>query len=507
VKNRFSILFIIALLMTGFYAQNAAAYCVDPPGDVNGFDGSDVIDVQCSILTTLWALTGGGKPYPLCVMAAWKRADLNCDEVIDVTDSLLVIQTALNQSFNPIIDADQNGCPDACGDCGNDICNQDAGETCANCEFDCGLCEGSCCELHVGKGCNHSFVQSCVCAIDSFCCNTLWDAGCASLAAEECGLTCPENCGDGTCEAPEHCDNCAEDCGVCTGTCGDEICDALIDENCVNCAADCGVCEGTCCETSTDFGCNNEDVQTCVCNEDPFCCVLGWDPVCVDRAMNACSATCADICGDGSCTPGESCESCSEDCGLCSCDNGVCDYELGETCGNCQTDCGDCIGNCCLNNGSPGCNDLDIQTCVCEKYPTCCNVTWGNICALRASDLCGATCGNNQCGDGICNSVSEGEDANDFESCSSCPTDCGTCPSGCGNGVCAEDENCFDCPDDCSACTGVCYAENNSPGCCYSEIQECVCEKDPACCNTQWDAKCAIRALDGCNATEQECPQ
>ena len=506
MKNRSIIVVFIALLITGFTAHNAAAFCVDPPGDVNGFDGSDVIDVQCSILTTLWSLTGGGKPYPLCVKAAWQRADLNCDEIVDVTDSLLVIQTALNQSFNPIIDADQNGCPDACGACGDNACDQEGGETCANCQFDCGVCEGSCCELHVGTGCNNPFIQSCVCAIDSFCCNTLWDAGCGSLASEECGLTCPENCGDGTCDEPEHCENCPADCGPCEANCGDEICNALAGEDCVTCAADCGLCEGNCCNTTTNIGCEDLNTQACVCGQDPFCCVLGWDSGCVDRAMNNCGASCDEICGDGSCNGAETCESCVEDCGPCTCGGNVCDYDEGETCGNCPDDCGDCVGSCCISNGSPGCNDLDIQTCVCDKYPTCCNVSWGNICALRAAELCGASCGNNLCGDGICNSASEGEDPAEFESCTSCPTDCGACPSDCGNGICGDDENCFGCPQDCGSCTGVCHEENDTPGCCFDEIQKCICDDDPYCCTKKWDSSCATKAVSQCGATEESCP-
>jgi hypothetical protein len=47
-----------------------------------------------------------------------------------------------------------------------------------------------------------------------------------------------------------------------------------------------------CCEPHGGPGCNEPDVQTCVCKTLPECCVFEWDQPCVDAAMMDCDATC-----------------------------------------------------------------------------------------------------------------------------------------------------------------------------------------------------------------------
>jgi hypothetical protein len=95
--------------------------------------------------------------------------------------------------------------------CGDNVCNN--GETCLNCEQDCGRCD-TC-----GDGyCNYGET-----------CNT---------CEEDCG-SCP-GCGDGYCSASEDCLICEEDCGECD-TCGDGVCSA--DEDCLLCQEDCGICD------------------------------------------------------------------------------------------------------------------------------------------------------------------------------------------------------------------------------------------------------------------------
>ena len=76
----------------------------------------------------------------------------------------------------------------------------------------------------------------------------------------------PTTCGDGVCERPEQCLNCAQDCGRCPPACGDDLCEEP-EETCAQCPRDCGECPP--------------------------------------------------VCGDGMCVAAETCESCEDDCGRC----------------------------------------------------------------------------------------------------------------------------------------------------------------------------------------------
>ncbi|MBC8073426.1 MAG: hypothetical protein IAG13_34215 [Deltaproteobacteria bacterium] len=51
-----------------------------------------------------------------------------------------------------------------------------------------GVDVGNCCTAHDGKGCTNADISACVCAADSFCCDTEWDAMCvASVVSNGCG--------------------------------------------------------------------------------------------------------------------------------------------------------------------------------------------------------------------------------------------------------------------------------------------------------------------------------
>lgn len=63
-------------------------------------------------------------------------------------------------------------------------------EACApGCEGD----SGNCCIANGGLGCEDPVCEAAVCAIDSFCCNDVWDGFCASEAAD------PNLVGDACC--------------------------------------------------------------------------------------------------------------------------------------------------------------------------------------------------------------------------------------------------------------------------------------------------------------------
>ena len=163
-------------------------------------------------------------------------------------------------------------CPADCGACcGDGWCQANQGETCHSCESDCGTC-GDCCSVGLTGGCDDADVAACVCDLDPFCCQNLWDVACVTKVE---GAACGQcHCGDGACdqEANEACDSCADDCGAC---CGDGQCVASHDEDCSTCESDCGACcgDGIC----DDAG--GEDCTTCAldcgaCAEPP--CEAGY---------------------------------------------------------------------------------------------------------------------------------------------------------------------------------------------------------------------------------------
>jgi hypothetical protein len=102
---------------------------------------------------------------------------------------------------------------------------------------------------------------------------------------------------------------------------------------------------GNCCSELAEAGCENDAVQTCVCDEDPFCCTEQWDLACAVKVV-------------------------AYDCGAC---EGI----GGE-------------GDCCEDNGTPGCSDKTIQSCVCLEDIACCTETWDSICVTQVETLdCG----------------------------------------------------------------------------------------------------------------------
>lgn len=114
-----------------------------------------------------------------------------------------------------------------------------------------GCCTGG------SPGCSDEACCKAVCAVDPFCCETLWDNLCVAQAQKLC---------PGVCVAP--CPNPKHDC--CT-------------EGSAGCA------DLACCEA--------------VCAIDPFCCDYFWDSGCIDFADSTCSASCltchGDLSGDG----------------------------------------------------------------------------------------------------------------------------------------------------------------------------------------------------------------
>lgn len=99
---------------------------------------------------------------------------------------------------------------------------------------------GNCCEPDGSMGCEVAEVQDCVCELDSFCCDTEWDANCAmevnSLGCGEC--TFPPQAFD--CSCVTDCDGVPVDstwqvCGTdfeTAATAGQAACEAELDPMC-----------------------------------------------------------------------------------------------------------------------------------------------------------------------------------------------------------------------------------------------------------------------------------
>ncbi len=156
---------------------------------------------------------------------------------------------------------------------------------------------------------------------------------------------------------------------------------------------------------------SNETISPgCVCG-DGKC-----DAPC-QETLATCAKDCA-VCGDGTCSPGESPEACKVDC-----------------CGSCGD--GKCVGGPCMEN---------IETCAADCNAKACG---DGACGADESPLnCPTDCEAHTCGNHVCEAGESGPDG--------CPDDCG---GHCGNCACEDGETWGNCPQDCGYCgDGVCSA-------------------------------------------------
>jgi hypothetical protein len=102
---------------------------------------------------------------------------------------------------------------------------------------------GACCDAQDGAGCGDASIEACVCADEPFCCDVQWDVVCTVQSVLLGCTTCP---------------------GIGGG--------------------------GDCCAAHGNPGCDDDQVEQCVCNQDYVCCVDPWDDICVGIAMDACAA-------------------------------------------------------------------------------------------------------------------------------------------------------------------------------------------------------------------------
>ena len=246
-------------------------------------------------------------------------------------------------------------------------------------------------------------------------------------------------CGDDQIEGDEQCDgaelggedcisqgfgegrlSCADDCtfdtdGCVTFRCGNdqiegmEACDGaeLGGEDCISQGFDMGelACDDDCQSFDASgciaFSCGNELIEGVeVCDGAN----LGGED-CISQGLVggtlACLPGCANFdisgcitCGNDSIEPGEVCD--GIDFGGASCVS----EGLGGGTVTCAADCGSIgtagcgtISNCCMDNGSPSCDNAACSNVICMADAFCCNNEWDGVCATAAEVECGVCLG------------------------------------------------------------------------------------------------------------------
>ncbi len=312
-----------------------------------------------------------------------------------------------------------------------------------------------CCDPVNTPGCADPAVEACVCAIDDFCCTSMWHSGCQDLAKTECGL-------------------------VCTG----------------------GGSTLGCCEAMGQPGCNDPTVEACVCDAHPDCCSF-WNGDCVYWAQTQCGQACGSGAKGSCCSAHVSggCEDPTVEACVCGLEPACCNEwtascaELAET--QCSAGCGPASPCCVPDWDRVGCDaDPTIEGCVCDIFPNCCTGNWTGACAKMAREQCGAYCPPGPCCEGH---DGLGCDEPAVQSCV-CNLNATCCTQG-WDFICADQAS-----TQCGACaelhTGACCEPHAGPGCADPAVTQCVCAQDATCCsvlNSQWDSQCVTLA-EGCGA-------
>ncbi|MHC4430036.1 MAG: hypothetical protein ACYS0D_15765, partial [Planctomycetota bacterium] len=168
---------------------------------------------------------------------------------------------------------------------------------------------GSCFEQRPIQGCDDPECCKTVCDWDSFCCRYAWDLVCVEAAQLFCSKI-PAACGHpeaGDCfdaigidqNVTPYCDDeacCNAVCAIdpfCCQTVWDEVCVARANAVCKD--GSCGEGAGSCFATHPDGGCSDPDCCFLVCSVVPICCEDfqkgiggGWEDFCVNWAEILC---------------------------------------------------------------------------------------------------------------------------------------------------------------------------------------------------------------------------
>lgn len=219
-----------------------------------------------------------------------------------------------------------------------------------------------------------------VCAFDSFCCTSAWDAQCVQEARSTCGLTCA-TCGNGSCEDGETPASCPQDCRP---PCAHEVCEpgVALDAVCDTCASN-------------------------VCALDPFCCSVFWDRVCVEESETVCGQTCQG-CAHEFCAVGDAlastCDACATS--VCSSDPYCCTTAWDSRCvqeaaDGCGLSCTVCSHSLCSQGTALETTCDPCVTAVCGADPYCCDHAWDQRCIDKAEATCGTVCATDRAADSL----------------------------------------------------------------------------------------------------------
>ena len=400
-----------------------------------------------------------------------------------------------------------------------------AADVCESIQCICGAPEaGDCFTPHVGIGCNDQQCCDRVCSIDEFCCSVTWDESCVRTVGFECARTpgCQPEGGFfpfGSCVVPHQSPGC-NDPACCDEVCAINpfCCDTVWDVTCVDDAgAFCATCGDLdvdpCFVTHNLPTCSDETCCLLVCSLDAFCCEFSWDQGCVSQAIAEC-APASESCGDpllrpcfvaSALTGCEDEECCAEVCG--GLDASCCEYQWDAICAAiafevCTLPPGSqgAGGDCLAVHPTRGCASGPCSAAVCSVAPECCAAGWDERCVTIALGICVAP---NTCpAEGSCFAPHNGPGCDDPTCCNAvcsfdptCCTnrwdnDCGTL----ADNLCVVQEPDWRCP-----CRGSCFETHaDSPGCEDYSCCSAVCAELPECCTVGWDLACSTLARRRC---------
>jgi hypothetical protein len=235
---------------------------------------------------------------------------------------------------------------------------------------------GDCCVGHDSRGCDNKPVEQCVCASDSWCCESEWDDACAALIEQlGCGHCTagdggdpppaddgggdppPPPADDGGGDPPPPDDGGdpppADDGGGDPPPADDGGGDPPPPDDG---GMDPPVEGGDCCMAGEAPGCADATIEACVCMQDSYCCDTAWDGLCVDEVGSFGCGSCGPEGGDGG-------------------------------------DGGEGVSACCEQQDGAGCPDTTVQDCVCAVDDYCCNVFWDLTCVGEVETLSCGSCG------------------------------------------------------------------------------------------------------------------
>ena len=343
--------------------SHAHAVCAEVPGDINQDLVSDVVDVQCSILVTLYELSSiATDELPTCANENNSAADLDCSGDTTVVDIGLCIQISLGLELSGIVDTDGDLCHNGCEvdspfePCGGKVC----GDPCTICEQG----DSTCFETAVPKFCNTAGV----CSMELPTCDEYVPCG-GKVCGEPCTICDPL---DATCSETEvlkYC-NVEGSCAPETPTCNQDPCATIL------CPPEFICQDGTCVDACTLVNCAEGFVcEFGVCFYDPC-----GGKVCGDNCSlcDPNDTNCLETLELKSCNEAGSCEPVTPVCEVYDpCGGKVC----GDNCSLCDPNDTNCLETLELKS----CNEAgscEPVTPVCEVYDPCGGKVCGDPCTI-----------------------------------------------------------------------------------------------------------------------------